>query len=334
MSSPSTLRDLGTAQAALGTAETALGGRLLGRESDVVPAGSARRSVAEALVEALVDLGVEYAFGIFGGGIGPFCRALHESPIRLLHYRHEAGAAFAAIEASLASERLVVVAVTTGPGLTNLYTGMAAARWEGARVLFVSGYTSAERRGRFAFQETSPAAPGLLGAFQAGSLFHHAAVIEHPEELAVALAQVRRALAQPGGFVGHLGIALPQQTAPAPDALRTPELEIEAPRVSVAGSARVAELLAREPFVIWAGFGARHAGRELRALAEAAGAPVMCSPRAKGCFPEQHPLYLGVTGLGGHSRVLEHFVKTAPERVLVLGTKLGEMTSFWSEAFV
>jgi acetolactate synthase-1/2/3 large subunit len=300
----------------------------------VVGAPRPRQTVAESLVDTLVALGVEYAFGVFGGGIGPFCRALGDSPIQLMHYRHEAGAAFAAIEASLASDKLVVVVATTGPGLTNLYTGMVAARWEGAKVLFVSGHTPAERRGRRAFQETSSHAPGMRDLFEPGSVFHHAAVLEHPAELLATAARLRRGVNQPGGFVAHLGLSLAQQTAPAPPSPRSPSIEIAAAGNDADAITACANLLAEGPFVIWAGFGARHAADEVRALAELTGARVMCSPRGKGVFPENHPLYLGVTGLGGHPTVLDHMRRMTHGRVLVLGSQLGEMTSFWSEDLV
>lgn len=300
----------------------------------VVPAETSRQTLADALVESLVELGVKYAFGVFGGGIGPFCRALRHSPIRLLHYRHEAGAAFAAIEASLASDALVVVLSTTGPGLTNLYTGMAAARWEGAKVLFVTGHTPAERRGRRAFQETSSYVPGARDLFESGSIFHHAAVIEHPAELAVTLAKLRSGVRRPGAFVVHLGLTVPQQVAPAPRPSRAASLELGAPGVDPRAVAACAELLGREPFVIWAGFGARHAAAQVRALAEMTQTRVMCSPRGKGVFPENHPLYLGVTGLGGHDAVRAHAREARLGRVLVLGSQLGEMTSFWSEELI
>jgi len=303
-------------------------------ESLVVPASRPRQTMAESLVATLVELGVKHAFGVFGGGIGPFCRAIEDSPIELMHFRHEAGAAFAAIEASLASGELVVVVATTGPGLTNLYTGMVAARWEGAKVLFISGHTPAERRGRRAFQETSSYAPGARDLFETGSIFHHAAVIEHPAELAVAAAKLRRGVSRPGGFVAHLGLSLAQQTAPMPSVTCAPSLEIAAPAIDDDAIARCVELLTEQPFVIWAGFGARHAADRVLALAELSGAPVMCSPRGKGVFPENHPQYLGVTGLGGHKAVLEHARKLSHGRVLVLGSQLGEMTSFWSDELV
>jgi acetolactate synthase-1/2/3 large subunit len=59
----------------------------------------------------------------------------------------------------------------------------------------------------------------------------------------------------------------------------------------------------------------------------------MASPRAKGIFPEDHPLYLGVTGLGGHD-VAARLEEYRPEHVLVLGTRLGEMTSFWDARLI
>jgi acetolactate synthase I/II/III large subunit len=310
--------------------------RVTPRHSLVVPAARPAQppTVVDELVQTLVALGVKYAFGVFGGGIGPFCRAVQNSSIRLMHYRHEAGAAFAAIEASLASDALVVVLSTTGPGLTNLYTGMVAARWEGAKVLFVTGYTPAERRGRRAFQETSSYVPGAQDLFAAGSIFHHAAVIEHPAELAVAAARLQSGVGRPGGFVAHLGLPVPQQVASAPASHRVASFELAAPGLDPRAVARCVSCLSAEPFVIWAGFGARHAAAEVRALAELTGARVMCSPRGKGVFPESHPQYLGVTGLGGHQAVRRYAQEVALGRVLVLGSQLGEMTSFWSDELV
>jgi acetolactate synthase-1/2/3 large subunit len=60
----------------------------------------------------------------------------------------------------------------------------------------------------------------------------------------------------------------------------------------------------------------------------------MCSPRGKGIFPETDPQYLGVTGFGGHKRVLEDMTERRPAYILVLGTRLGEFTSFWDADMV
>jgi acetolactate synthase-1/2/3 large subunit len=290
-------------------------------------------TVSEALVAALLGLGVEHAFGVFGGGIAPFCEAVSRSPIRLLHCRHEASAAFAAIESSLATGRPAVVIATTGPGVTNLYTGMAAARAEGAKVLFISGSTPAAQRGRGAFQETGGSSSAISPLFVAGNLFHHAGILEDPAELDTALARLTSGFARPHGFVAHLGLPLAVQTARR-EHPRSRITQAPPPVCDPSVIAECAELLAAEDFVIWAGFGARHSADLVRRLAEESGARVMCTPRGKGVMPEQHPLYLGVTGLGGHARVTEYLKHARPARALVLGSRLGEMSSFWSPELV
>jgi acetolactate synthase I/II/III large subunit len=290
---------------------------------------AAEPTVSEALVDALVGLGVEHAFGVCGGGIAPLCEAVSRSSMQLIHCRHEASAGFAAIESSLATGRPAVVLATTGPGVTNLYTTMVAARSEGAKVLFVSGSTRASQRGRGAFQETGGAYSALSALFVAGNPFHHAGVLEDPAELETTLARLTSGFARPHGFVAHLGLPLAAQTT-----RRAPvRSRVTAAPPPVSDSlliAECAELLAQEKFVIWAGFGARHAAELVQALAERTGARVMCTPRGKGTIPEQHPLYLGVTGLGGHAAVTEYMRRARPERALVLGTRLGEMSSFWA----
>src|SRR5580692_10749116 len=115
-----------------------------------------RVTVADALVEALAGLGVTSAFGVSGGAIVPLWAELEQSSISVLHFRHESGAAFAAMESYFASGRPSVVFTTTGPGITNAYTGLYAARWEGAKLVFLSPASVSAMRGRWAFQETSP----------------------------------------------------------------------------------------------------------------------------------------------------------------------------------
>lgn len=293
-----------------------------------------QRSFSDALVEALAELGVEHAFGLFGGGIAPFCEALNRSPIRLMHFRHEAGAAFAAVEASLSSGRPVVVVATTGPGMTNMLTGMVAARWEGAKVIFVSGCTPASQRGRWAFQETSRYGTDLSSFFASGPIVNFGCIVEDPAELDVITARLASGQLRQQGFVAHIGLPLPVQTARVTGA-RKPRLSaLSSPHCDAAAIETCVELLSRERFVIWAGFGARHAADAVRALAERTQAHVMCSPRAKGVMPERHPLYLGVTGLGGHAAVDDYMCAHPPQRTLVLGTRLGEFTSFWAPHLV
>ena len=116
----------------------------------------------------LESLGFRRAWGVTGGPIAPICHELGRSRLEALHCRHESGAAFAALEDSLASGAPAAVFVTTGPGITNALTGMCAARWEGGRVLLISASTSRREVGRRAFQETSDATLPQAGLFGPG----------------------------------------------------------------------------------------------------------------------------------------------------------------------
>lgn len=290
------------------------------------------QTVSTAFIDALVRLGVTHAFGVMGGAIAPFFKAVSQSNIKYAHLRHEAGCAFAATEASLATKRPVLVFTTSGPGISNALTGLLAARWEGAQVILVSAGTSAAQRGRVATQETRPADVG-------GEAFHVATTLEHPAQLGPIVNELATGLGRAGGFVAHVNLPIEMQMAPAAP-VRLVARNAGAPMCSPDVIRRHAAMLANHSLAIWVGFGARHAAAEIRQLAEATDARVMCTPRAKGVFPEHHRQFLGVTGVGGHPDVDAMLVEDRPVYTLVLGTRLGESSSFWSpelrpsEAFI
>ncbi|MBN3941783.1 MAG: scytonemin biosynthesis protein ScyA [Nostoc sp.] len=292
-------------------------------------------SVADAIAQMLENLGVSYAFGVAGGAMASLWGALSNSSIEVLNFRHEAGAAFAATEAYFANNRPTVVFTTAGPGITNAITGLFAARGEGAKVILLSACTSAPQRGRWAIQETSTYTLPSGGIFTTGALFNYAITIESAAQLPQIFRKLALAMAQPGGFVAHLSIPTAVQTSLIED-IALPQLDISPfpMTASKEAIAKSVELLSSGPFAIWVGFGARDAAEEILELAEKTGAAVMCSPRGKGIFPEDHPQFVGVTGLGGHASVLTYMEQQPPLRTLVLGTRLGEPTSFWSSALV
>ena len=222
--------------------------------ADILPS-----TVSSTLVDALLRLGVTHAFGVMGGAIAPFFHAVAHSEMETRHLRHEAGAAFAAIEASLALRRPTLVFTTAGPGLTNALTGMQAARWEGAHVIFVSASTSAAHRGRVATQETSPASIGAHGVYLSGGALHLATTIEHHAQLAPVLALIESGLARPGGFVAHLSLPIDIQRAPSPRLSHVGERGNDLTSAcSPATIAAHAARFAADPPVLWLGFGARH----------------------------------------------------------------------------
>ena len=283
-------------------------------------------TVAEQVAHALAELGVRWAFGVSGGAMARLWDAMSASDIEVTHFRHETGAGFAATEASLASGRPVVVFTTTGPGCTNAITGMLAARSEGARVLLISASTSPSQRGRHAIQETHT---GVLpeGLYTSGSLFHLASLIESPDELAPFLVRLRAGWSHPGGFVAHLSLPTTLQGAPA--GIEIAPMTILRSEPSPAQLDEITRLLEQERFAIWVGYGARDAAPLLTELAHRTGAAVLCTPRAKGIFDESDPQFVGVTGMGGHTTPREYMAQHRPDRILVLGSRLGEPTSFF-----
>ena len=291
------------------------------------------RNTSEALVDFLSAAGVRYAFGVSGGAIAAIWGALSTSDIQVVHFRHETGAGFAAIEAHFASGEPVVVFATTGPGLTNALTGMLAARGEGAKIILLSACTTASNRGRWAIQETdSDFQP--VGLAAPGALFHMATAMESVEALPQIARRIANGMARPGGFVCHLSIPTALQAMPLPNPM--PSILPAAPIPALPASLidECVALLTAEPVALWIGHGARAASEGIRSLAERLGAPVLCSPRAKGIFPENHELFVGVTGMGGHDRVQSYMSENPPKRILVLGTRLGEPTSFWNPTMV
>jgi acetolactate synthase-1/2/3 large subunit len=166
------------------------------------------------------------------------------------------------------------------------------------------------------------------GLYRSGLPFHFASIIEDPAQLPQTRIQLAAGLARPGGFVAH--IALPTSVQSAPIAkmshfqFQTPILELSAASVE-----RYVDLLLNDSVAIWVGFGARHAADKVRELAKRLQAPVICSPRGKGIFPEDDPLFIGVTGIGGHETTAVAIAQLAPKHILVLGSRLGEASSFY-----
>ncbi|MEO1083840.1 MAG: thiamine pyrophosphate-binding protein [Acidobacteriota bacterium] len=291
--------------------------------------------MGDGLATLLVDAGVENAFGVVGGGVAPLADALNQSKIRVMHTRHESGAVFAAAEASLLSGRPAVVFATTGPGITNCMTGLYVAREEGARVILLSGVTPASRRGRWVFQDSGPHALPL-DWYTPGPLFHYAAVVDHEEQLAGVARRLSKGRRRPNGFMAHLAVPTDRQSLALQRPLQWPTPLEDASRqwFDPRDVDHCASLLSSSRSMIWVGFGARDCSGLVRKLAEELGTPVMATPRAKGIFPEEHELYVGVTGLGGHELPGETVRQLKPEHTLVLGTRLAELNTGWDDALL
>ncbi|HEY8079783.1 MAG TPA: thiamine pyrophosphate-binding protein [Labilithrix sp.] len=293
------------------------------------------RRTADVLLDVLASAGVEVIFGIPGGAIAPLNDALLDRPdIRVITTAHESGAIFAAQAYARASGKLGVVFVTSGPGILNAMTGIASAYCDGMPVLVVAGEVPRSVFGR--------------GALQEGSA-HHLDIVSTCRPITkmamqvpmadVAPAMLQRAMATAlSGRKGPVVLTLPLDVASAP--IRAPRV---AQDVSVAHQvdgvmmrgvihdAAEALATARRP-LIFVGSGARwgQGARRVRELAERLQCPVVTTPKAKGIFPESHPLSLGVFGYGGHPSASQ-YLEQGIDVILVVGSTLGDIaTNGWS----
>jgi acetolactate synthase-1/2/3 large subunit len=282
-------------------------------------------SGAQILCRTLSEEGVRLLFGYPGGAIMPFYHALPEYPgLRHVLVRHEQAAAHAADGYARATGRAGVCVATSGPGATNLVTGLATAHMDSTPVVAITGQVPRAMLGRDAFQETD-----IIGITQ--PITKHSILVEDVESLADA---VREALAiavegRPGPVLLDIpkdvqqaksdgrsgGQALRRSTGPA---FSEPTARPSDRPTALAHATRLlAE--ARRPLIM-AGHGIILSGayEELRQLAERTGIPVITTLLGISGFPESHPLHLGMPGMHGEV----HVNRAIQQADLILGVGL------------
>ena len=262
-----------------------------------------RLTGSEILWATLVGEGVTDVFGYPGGAILPAYDALRKFPIRHILVRHEQGAAHMADGYARASGKVGVAVATSGPGATNLVTGIATAMLDSIPMVCVTGQVSSKVLGTDAFQEVDITGVTL-------PVTKHNFVVSRAEDLAPALRlafQIAKS-GRPGPVLVDITKDAQQATAlfdfaaakPAPYRPH-PMLCVEEP-----GLAQAAELIrsAKRP-VILAGHGVMESGamEQLRTLAERAQIPVALTLLGLGGFPASHPLNLGMMGMHGEAWV-------------------------------
>lgn len=304
---------------------------LRGTEFVRTPEPADLRRTADILVDILADAGVEVVFGLPGSSIAPIDDALMDRrDMRKIVTRHEAGAAFAAAGYARATGKIGVVAVTSGPGIINALTGLASAHADGLPLLVLAGEVPQKSYGRGGLQETSPYSLDIVRA--AKSMCKLAIEVRDSNS---APAILRRAIATAlSGARGPVLLTLPMNVTTAP--IRTPLMDVN-PRVvfdlapSTVASVSAA-LASSERGLLFVGSGARNGDgpARVRDLAEKLQMPVMTTPKAKGVFPESHPLSLGVFGWGGHASAVK-YLSGGIDTLMAIGTGLGEAaTNNWS----
>jgi acetolactate synthase I/II/III large subunit len=284
------------------------------------------RRAAGVLVDMLAAAGVDVVFGLPGGAISPVHDALLDSNIRVVTTRHESGATFAAAGYAHITGRLGVCAVTSGPGALNALTGVASAWCDGLPMLLLVGEVPRKAHGRGVLQDGS--AHGLKIVEMAAHISKLAVEVPDAAQLPHLL---RRAIVTAlSGRRGPVVLTLPMDVTSA--MITPPRME---GHLTVRGQLsselvdEVRDILrdANRPMIL-AGSGLRGNGAPalLRRVAERLRCPVATTPKAKGVFPEDHPLSLGVLGLGGHLSS-RGYLESGVDAVIVLGSSLGDLST-------
>ncbi|MHC4561180.1 MAG: biosynthetic-type acetolactate synthase large subunit [Planctomycetota bacterium] len=253
---------------------------------------------ADVLHELLLDEGVEVIFGFPGGAVLPIFDVLYDTSMQFMLTRHEQGAVHMADGYARSTGKVGVVLATSGPGATNLVTGLATANMDSVPIVAITGQVRSSLMGNDAFQEADTR--GITRP-----VTKHNALVARVEDLgrivreAFHIARTGR----PGPVLVDITVDAAAGVLAAP-----PTLEMNLPgyeptaRVDLAEVAAAAEAInaAKRP-VLMAGGGVIQAGAEkpLVRLAEKASIPVTTTLLGLGSIDEQHPLALKMLGMHG-----------------------------------
>ena len=292
----------------------------------------------EFILRSIVADGVDHVFMVPGGLIDPFYPALQAVPeLTPIVTAQEGGAAFAADGYARASGRFGACLVIGGPGLTNTVTAISAARTDGVPLLVLSGEVATHVEGLGFFQDASAGTfdddaivrPVTAESFSVPDvrLLHHAYA-----------GAIRRMF---DGMRAPVHLSLPRGRADRRDrpSSRRPSASTSARggrSISTRPRAALTALAAERPrrIVLLAGYDVDDAKEApaLVALAERFQLPVATTQLAKGAFPEDHPLSLGVFGYAGSNRATTALLDGQPDLLVALGSAFNQRQSMhWTD---
>ncbi|MEO0534242.1 MAG: biosynthetic-type acetolactate synthase large subunit [Cyanobacteria bacterium P01_A01_bin.123] len=301
-----------------------------------------RATGAFALIDSLVRHGVKHIFGYPGGAILPIYDELYraEADGKLQHIlvRHEQGASHAADGYARATGEVGVCFGTSGPGATNLVTGIATAQMDSIPMVVVTGQVPSNAIGSDAFQETD-----IYGITL--PIVKHSYVVRDPAQMAriVSEAFYIAATGRPGPVLidvpKDIGLAMCDYRPVEPGAVRLPGY-----KPTVKGNPRqishaINLIQAAEQPLMYVGGGAITAGahHEIHRLAEYFNIPVTTTLMGKGAFDEHHPLSVGMLGM--HGTAYANFAVSECDLLIAVGARFddrvtGKLDEFASHAKV
>src|SRR3982751_2712538 len=287
-------------------------------------------SGANILLNCLVQEGVDCIFGYPGGVTLPLYDALYDHQIRHVLVRHEQNAAFAAQGYARATGKVGVCCATSGPGATNLVTGLVDAMMDSIPIVAITGQVSTKLMGSDAFQEAD-----TFGITRSAT--KHNFLVKSANELPQAVHEAFYIAAS-----GRPGPVLVDITKDAfqGQAHYTPVTEVHLPGYRVFSEGhngqirRAAQMMweADRPFV-YAGGGIilSNSSAELRELVETLDAPAVCTLMGLGALPSDHPNFISMPGM--HGSYAANMGLTHTDLIIALGVRFDDRVTGRLAAF-
>ncbi len=278
---------------------------------------------AQILMEGLAREGVERIFGYAGATICPIADALREDPnMDYTLVRTEQNAGHMASGYARVTGKTGVCIVTSGPGATNLITGVATAYMDSIPLVAITGQVPSNLLGRDIFQEVD-----ITGAVT--PFTKHCYLVKDAAQLPVVLKEAFHiaSTGRPGPVLIDIPVDVQEQLVP--DVVFPEEVRIRGYNPSVRGNdkqiSNVAAAIgvAQRP-VICAGGGVflAHAEEELRQFAEYTGIPVVTTMMGLSLLPTEHPLNMGMIGAHGNNTANKALVKS--DLLIMIGTRVAD----------
>ncbi|HHQ4608645.1 TPA: acetolactate synthase 2 catalytic subunit [Aeromonas veronii] len=287
---------------------------------------------AQFLVQALKKQGVTQVFGYPGGAIMPVYDALYDGGLAHQLCRHEQGAAMAAVGYARASGQVGVCIATSGPGATNLVTGLAEALLDSVPLVAISGQVPCSAIGTDAFQEVDVLGMSL-------SCTKHSFMVTDAADLGRVLAEAFAIATE--GRPGPVLIDFPKDVQLAAVPTQSPLFAVEEPEAlnpSELTAARTLIAAAERPVLyVGGGVGMANAEQQLRDFAAATGMPAVTTLKGIGALDPDSPVYLGMLGM--HGTKAANYAVQQCDLLLVVGARFddrvtGKLEEFAPEAKV
>ena len=273
---------------------------------------------ARAAVELLEKQNVQVMFGIPGGVLLPFYDELVQSDIRHILVRHEQCAGHMADGYARVSKKPGVCIATSGPGATNLVTGVATAFMDSSPMVALTGQVATNVLGNDAFQEADSFSLMM-------PITKHNFRVTDPTVFAETMKKAF--LIATTGRYGPVHVDIPVDifNAEITDEQMNKEVRVPKPKRNLAGlldAIKLLEKAERPTIMVGGGVTWSRAGTEITRLAEMLMAPIVTTLMAKGSVSENHPLVLGVCGM--HGRQVANYALNNCDVLLAIGTRFSD----------